>query len=185
MIHVGVDARRRVRAARKFGRLVSWGCSLVLAANVGKGWLSCGAHVADLGRVSKVGIDTNTSAAAIKLGVVYNNVALIRLVTVAARAVEFAKVARIEVGDGDSSGTIVLEDLVLCVESTTTDNIRNVTGAGLLEGSSILAYVLPPNIDELTWSTTVDTLSLVSTNDHVGDSCSRFENEHGICFTCL
>lgn len=76
--------------------------------------------------------------------------------------------AYVEVLDNDGSTTVVLDDLVRGVESTTTVNVGSTRG--LLEGKSVLADILPPDIVEGARAHAVDTLTVVWSNDDVGES---------------
>ena len=60
---------------------------------------------------------------------------LVLVVTVSAGAVELAEVVDGEVGNGDGTATVVLDDLVVGALSTTTDDVKGaVTG---LEGEGV------------------------------------------------
>ena len=62
---------------------------------------------------------------------------LVLSLAVAAGPVKLSEVAGIEVGDGDSAGAIVLDDLVFSVERATADDVGNISGASLEESQRI------------------------------------------------
>jgi hypothetical protein len=59
----------------------------------------------------------------------------------------------------------VLDDLVVGALGTTADNVGG--ARGLLEGNSILAHILEPDIVDVARPLAVDTLGLVGTDDDV------------------
>lgn len=100
----------------------------------------------------------------------------------------------------------MLDDLVLGVEGTTTDDVRYITRASLLDGDSIynlqpiisnqvpsqlffkvltLANISPPNVLDRARSTAVDTLSLGSTDDDVLDRSAGLQDEDSVGFASL
>jgi predicted thioredoxin/glutaredoxin len=66
---------------------------------------------------------------------------------ISARAVKLAIVVNVEVNDVDCSAAIVLDDLVRCVVSTTTDDPGLLSGLVFFDGDGVLADILEP--DEL------------------------------------
>ena len=54
-----------------------------------------------------------------------------------------AKVVRVEVLDLDRSSSVVLNDLVGRMESTTSNDIRDVIGSSLLDGDGICVPSIP------------------------------------------
>lgn len=76
--------------------------------------LSACADIGDDSGISPVGVDTDTRASSDQGDVVKDDMTLIRSRAVSAGAVKLAKVVGVEVGDRDRTGTVVLEDLVLC-----------------------------------------------------------------------
>lgn len=48
-----------------------------------------------------------------------------------------SEVTCVEVLDRNGAGTIVLNDLVLSMESTASNDVRNIAGASLLDGNGI------------------------------------------------
>lgn len=71
--------------------------------------------------------------------------------------------------DVDSSATVVLDDLVGSLVSTTTDNPSLIASRVVLHGDGILADVLKPNELEGAGAVAVDTLSLVLADDDVAE----------------
>lgn len=83
------------------------------------------------------------------------------LVTVATAAVKLSKVGNGEVVDDNGATAIVLDNLVLCASGTTA-----VDGGGLaivlqLDGESILADGIPPDIGDGAAAVAVNALDLV------------------------
>ena len=74
----------------------------------------------DGGSVAEVGVDSDEELAVGGLDVLDDNVALGALLAVSAGAVELAEVGNLEAVDGDGSGTVVLDDLVLGAGGTST-----------------------------------------------------------------
>lgn len=104
------------------------------------------------------------------------------LLAVAARAVKLAEVLDSEAVDGDGANTVVLDDLVLGVASTTTDDLAvTVT----LEGKSVLTDGIPPDVLNGAGTETVDTLVLVLANDGVLEGSTVLEDEDGITVLAL
>lgn len=89
-----------------------------------------------------------------------------------------------EVLDSNGTSTIVLKNLVFGVASTTTIDIRSAT-ASILEGSSILANIGPPDIVQGASTLAVDTFTVVGTNDTVAKGCAGLEQEDSISITSL
>ena len=99
------------------------------------------------------------------------------LLAVAARAVELAEVLDGEAVDRDGTNTVVLDDLVLGVASTTTDDL-SVTVT--LEGKSVLTDGVPPDVLNGAGTETVNTLVLVLANDGVLESSAVSEEEDSV-----
>lgn len=101
-------------------------------------------------------------------------------VAVSARAVQLAEVVDGETGDVQGTATVVLEDLVLSPEGTTTRDVGSVAGTLLLDGESVLADGRPPDVLERAGAVAVDTLELVGTDDDVGERRALLEGEDGV-----
>lgn len=101
--------------------------------------------------------------------------------------------AYVEVLDNDGSTTVVLDDLVFGGESTTTIDVGSTRG--LLEGKSVLADILPPDVVESARAHAVNTFAVVWSNDDVGESTARQDHEDtvggstfgltGACIVCI
>ena len=84
---------------------------------------------------------------------------------VTAGTVELAKALNAEGVDLDGTGTVVLDDLVVGVFGTTTDDVG--LTAGLLDGDSVLADVFEPNVVKVARAKAVYSLSLVGADNDV------------------
>jgi len=82
-------------------------------------------------------------------------------------AVKLAVVVSIEVDDVDSSTTIVLNNLIRGVVSTTSNNPGLLTSDIILDGYGIFTDVFKPNKLESTWTIAVDSFGLVGSDDDV------------------
>ncbi|KAJ8116580.1 hypothetical protein OPT61_g2028 [Boeremia exigua] len=136
----------------------------------------------DGGGVAEVGVDADEELAAVGLDVLDDNVALGALLAVSAGAVELAEVGDLEAVDGDGTGTVVLDDLVLSASGTTTGD-GGVTV--LLEGESVLADGGPPDVLESAGTLAVDTLNLVLADDDVLESGTVSQREDGVRIATL
>lgn len=183
-IRGGVDAGRVGTTANLAG-LAAGADTLVPAADIGSRGLAVGADARDGSSVAEVGVDADTFAAALHRNIGEGNMTRIGLGAVSACTVEFAKVGGEEVLNDNTASTVVLDDLVIGVESTTTDDVRDVTRAGLLDGDSVFADISPPDIPDSAGATAVDTLSLGSTNDDIADGSTALENEDGVGLSSL
>ncbi|EKG19819.1 hypothetical protein MPH_02888 [Macrophomina phaseolina MS6] len=142
-----------------------------------------GASVSDGGRVTKVGVDTSQLAAGVGLDVLDDDVAAASVaVAVAARAVELAEVGDGEAVNGDGADSVVLDDLVLgALSATAADGGVTVT----LDGKSVLADGLPPDVFDGAGTQTVDTLDLVSTDDGVAEAGTILKDEDSVGLATL
>lgn len=103
-----VDAGLAVSTRANAGGLaIALGTLELLADGLDTGGLGVG----DGGSVAEVLVDTSKDVTGGGDDSVNGNVALVHGVTVAARAVQLSEVLDGEVGDGDSAGTVVLDDL--------------------------------------------------------------------------
>lgn len=159
--------------------LVAGGGTLVLNADLLDGRST---STGDVGDVTLVGVDSGEDLSVVGLDVLDNDVASAHLLAVTARSVELSEVNDGESINGDRSETIVLDDLVLSTGSTTAlDESVTVT----LEGESILADLLPPDVFDGARALTVDTLDLVSTDDGVLEGGAVLEDEDGVAVAAL
>ena len=78
---------------------------------------------------------------------------------------------------GDSSRAVVLDNFVLGLLRTTTDDGR-ITRAQNRDG--ILAHITEPHICQCAGTKAVYTLERVGTNDDIGETSTVLENKHGI-----
>jgi hypothetical protein len=101
------------------------------------------------------------------------------LLAVSTAAVQFSEISDGEAIDGDGTNTIVLDNLVGSSTSATTNDLAI---AVTLEGQSILADSIPPDILNGASTETVDTLVLVFTNDGVleGSTVGKEEDSVGV-----
>ena len=116
--------------------LVSWGGSLELLAD---GLDGAGAvAVVDGGRVTEVGVDTSKELAVGGLDVLHDDMALSRLLAVAARPVQLAEVVDGEAVNSDGTSAVLLDDLVFGAGGASTGDG---CVAILLESQSICVVV--------------------------------------------
>lgn len=140
------------------------------------------ASSSDGGDVALVGVDASEDLSVEGLDVLDDNVAGAHLLAVTARSVELTEVDNGEAIDGDRSETVVLDDLVLSTGSTTAlDESVTVT----LEGESILADLLPPDVLNGARTLAVNTLDLISANDDVLEGSAVLEDEDGVSVRAL
>lgn len=135
------------------------------------------ASSSDGGDVTLVGVDTSEDLSVEGLDVLDDDVAGAHLLAVTARSVELTEVDNSEAIDGDRSETVVLDDLVFSTSSTTALD-ESVTVA--LEGESILADLLPPDVLDGARTLAVNTLDLISANDDVLEGSTVLEDEDGV-----
>ena len=105
-----VDAVSAISTGGDARRLVAVGVALELLANLVD---VSGNRVGDGSTVAIVGVDTGKQVAAGGGDTVDGDVALVHVVAVTAGSVQLAEVLDGEVRDGDSTGTVVLDDLLL------------------------------------------------------------------------
>lgn len=135
------------------------------------------AGAGDGGDVALVGVDAGQDLSVVGLDVLDDNVAGAHLLAVTARSVELAEVDNGEAVDGDRAETVVLDDLVRSTSGTTAaDDSVTVT----LEGESILADLLPPDVLDGARALAVNTLDLVSANDGVLEGSTVLEDEDSV-----
>ena len=79
--------------------------------------------------------------------------------------VQLAEVLHEESGDGDSAYAVMLDYLIFGTLRAAT---RDSTVAVALEGESILADCLPPDVSDRASTSAVDTFDLIGTDDDVG-----------------
>jgi hypothetical protein len=127
------------------------------------------------------------------------DIARVHRVAVPATAVNFAKIVGVEVFDGDSSATVVLDDLVRGVEGSSSTDIRG--AGGLLYGQGIclvlakhdvwtghgttFTYVLPPDILDSAGAHAVHAFNLVLADDYVLESATTLDQEDCIRVTAF
>lgn len=140
------------------------------------------ASSSDGGDVTLVGVDASEDLSVEGLDVLDDNVAGAHLLAVTARSVELTEVDNGEAINGDRSETVVLDDLVLSAGSTTALD-ESVTVA--LEGESILADLLPPDVLDGARTLAVNTLDLVSPNDDVLEGSAVLKDEDSISVLAL
>lgn len=89
----------------------------------------------------------------------------------------------VEVLDNDLALSVELQDLVISVSGSSTNNVGG--AARLLECNSILADILMPDVDQGTCALAVNTLCLVLANDDIGERGALFEDEDSVLLTSL
>lgn len=104
---------------------------------------------------------------------------------VSAGPVELAVVLNVEVDDVNGTAAVVLDNLVRTVVSTTTDDPGLGASLIVLDGKSVLADVLPPDVLKSAVTGAVDTLSLVLADDDVAESGALVEVEDGVLVVTL
>lgn len=164
--------------AEQLGLLAGDG-TLVLAADL----LDRGSASASNGRfVTLVRVDASEELAVVGLDVLDDDVAGAHLLAVTARSVKLSEVNDSEAVDGNSTKTVVLDNLVGGSSSTTSlDESVAVT----LEGKGILADLLPPDVLDGARAHAVNTLNLIGANDDVLEGGSVLKDEDGILVAAL
>lgn len=102
------------------------------------------------------------------------------MTNVSAGPVELAVVFNVKVDDINGTATIMLDDLVRAMVSTAADDPGLGASLVVLNGESVLADILPPDVFQGAMASAVDTLSLVFTNNNVLQSCSLVKVEDGV-----
>lgn len=196
-----VDAGRAVGALADAGGLaVALGALELLADGADAG----GDGVGDGGGVAEVLVDAGKDVTVGGRDTVDGHVALVHGVAVAAGAVQLSEALDGEVGDGDSAGSVVLDDLlfdkalvfccvadaeysrtssaylVISVESTTTNDLGGRASLLVLDGESVLADGRPPDVGQSASTLAVDTLDLVGADDDVGDAAALLDLEDSV-----
>lgn len=126
--------------------LVTGSGTLKLLANLLDGGSASSA--VDGSSIAEVGVDANEKLAVGGLDVLDDNVALGALLAVSARAVELTEVGDLEAIDGDGSGSVVLDDLVLSASGTST---RDGGVTIFLQGKSICSNVSMCEVSYEVW----------------------------------
>lgn len=157
----------------------------------------------DGGSVAIVAVDTSKRLAAHGRDTRDGHSPLGHGVTVAAGAVELAKVIDGEVFDADFAAGVVLDDLVIGALGSTADDA--VGAAAFLEGEGVyiehllakwcirlsgenrhtFAHRLPPDVLYSASTLAVHTLDLVRANDGVLESTTLLDDEDGVAFATL
>ena len=134
------------------------------------------ARVVDGGGVAVVGVDADeVRGQAAGADAIEDDVAGASVVgAVAAAAVELTGIDNGEVADGNGASTVVLDDLVGSVLSTTALN-EDVACAKSRDG--VLTNIAEPDVGQGASTTAVDTLELASTDDDVGDAGAVLEDK--------
>jgi hypothetical protein len=127
---------------------------------------------------SIVSVNTSHDTTICNMDVGESRSTLVLRIAVSAGSVNLAKGVGEEVLDGNSSTTVVLQDLVRSTLGTTTVDVG--CSGGLLEGSSVLTDIKPPDVVQGTCTETVNTLAVVGADDDVGENGTGLENENCI-----
>jgi hypothetical protein len=104
------------------------------------------------------------------------------LLAVSTTAVQFSEISDGEAIDGNGTNAVVLDNLVGGTTSTTTNDL---TVTVTLEGQSILANSIPPDILNGASTETVNTLVLVLANDGVLEGSTVSEKEDSVGVTAF
>lgn len=115
--------------------------------------------------------------------VVEDDVALVHGLAVATAAVQLAEGLDGESANGEGTGAVVLENLVLGSEGATRGDGGGLAGVLVLDGESVLANSRPPDVVESAATVAVDTLDLVGSDDDVGELGALLEDEDGVRVT--
>lgn len=100
---------------------------------------------------------------------------------VTAGSVDLAVVLRVEVNDVDMAATVVLNDLVGGMVSSTADDISSTVA---LDGDGVFTDVLEPDEFQCARAQTVDTLPLISSDDDVAQCGTILENKDSVGLAC-
>lgn len=73
----------------------------------------------------------------------------------------------------------MLKDFVIGVAGASAIDVRR--AGRLLEGSSVLTDIGPPDVVEGAGAETVDTFAVVGSDDNVGEGSSILKEEYGVC----
>lgn len=111
--------------------------------------------------------------------------ALVHGLAVAAAAVQLAEGFDGESADGESTGAVVLENLVLGPEGATRGDGGGLSGILGLDGEGVLADGGPPDVVESAATVAVDALNLVGSDNDVGELGALLEDEDGVRVTAL
>lgn len=169
---------RRARSAANLLWLITRIVTLELRANL----LGLDARVGDRRSVTVVGVDAHKGrGATLSKDTIENDVAFEHGLAVAARSVQLAKVGDVESRDGDGTGAIVLDDLVLCALGSASDDLGS---AGLLlDGQGVFADGFPPDVLDCAGTHAVNTFGLVGADDDVPKGCALLKLEDGVRIT--
>lgn len=97
--------------------------------------------------------------------------------TVTTSAVHLSNIDDLVVTDSDTTASVVLNDLVICVLRSTTDD-QNIAVAQSRYG--VLADVTEPDIADSAPALAVHTLKCIGTDDDVFKGCTILEEEDGV-----
>ena len=131
--------------------------------------------------VTQVGVDAHQLTTINGSGALHVDSAGAVAGAVTAGSVNLAVVFGIEVDNVDMSASVVLDDLVCGVESTTADDVGSTI---TLDGDGILADVLEPDKLQRARAQAVNTLTLVGTDDDVAESGTLLEDKDSVGLTC-
>jgi hypothetical protein len=125
------------------------------------------------------------SSAANETHIVDNDMPLMRLSTVSTPTVQLPEIIRIEPADVHRPSAIVLDDLVVRMERSSTDDVRHIVLPRLEQGERVLAHILPPHIADRAGALAVNTLGLVLADDDVADLTPGLDEEDGVLLAGL
>lgn len=132
--------------------------------------------------ITQVGVDANELTTIDSSGALHVDGAGAVVCAVAARAVDLAIVLGVEVDDVDLTAAVVLDDLVVGVVGTTSNDVG---GTITLDGDGVLTDVLEPDELQSARAQAVDTLALVGADDDVAKGSTILEDEDSIGLASL
>jgi len=135
------------------------------------------------GGIAVVRVDTGEGGAAGSLDLREEGRALVLSAAVSAAPVQFAESLDTVRVNLDGPSTVVLDDFVFGVLGAAADDVG--LAGGLLDGDSVLAYILEPDVVEIAGAKAVDTLSLVSADDDILNSRATLDEENGVGVTAF
>ena len=89
----------------------------------------------------------------------------------------------VEVLDSYGTGTIVLNNLIFSIESSSTVNVAG--SRGLFDSQGIFADVRPPDVVEGAWAKAMYSLTVVGADDDVGEYATALNQKDSIGITTL
>jgi len=110
---------------------------------------------------------------------------LIHSLAVTTRSIKLSKILSSEIGNRNSSTTIVLNDLIRSTESSTSVDECSSTSGLNLDGESVFADCGSQDVGEYAYTLAMNTLDLVGINDDVGEGAAFFDIEDCVGVSAL